>query len=180
MRDAALNTAKDAGFGAKMSAGFGQMASNPGAYSREMLTGLAAISPALADQGVQTATRRPDTGTIRNFTFDPYGQTYSDAGSYPASEYKGMAQGGIVALAAGGAPATMDQNAVNQLVREAATQAGGTLSFADASNAAKNLGISPAMLSSAASVGGGVKSLLVAHLKKRWYGPSLGNFPGSA
>jgi hypothetical protein len=102
MRDAALNTAKDAGFGAKMSAGFGQMASNPGAYSREMLTGLAAISPALADQGVQTATKRPDTGTIRNFTFDPYGQTYSDAGSYPASEYKGMAEGGIVALAKGG------------------------------------------------------------------------------
>jgi hypothetical protein len=102
MRDAALSTAKDAGFGAKMSAGMGQMASNPGAYTREMMTGLATVSPMLADQGVQTATKRPDTGTIRNFTFDPYGQTYSDAGSYPASEYKGMAQGGIVALAEGG------------------------------------------------------------------------------
>jgi hypothetical protein len=65
-------------------------------------SGLAAISPMLADQGVQTTTKRPDTGTIRNFTFDPYGQTYASAGNYPASEYKGMAQGGIVALAAGG------------------------------------------------------------------------------
>jgi hypothetical protein len=65
-------------------------------------TGLAAISPMMADQGVQTTTKRPDTGTIRNFTFDPYGQTYTSAGNYPASEYKGMAQGGIVALAEGG------------------------------------------------------------------------------
>ena len=102
LRDAALSKAGEAGFGAKMSAGFGQMASNPGAYTREMLTGLATISPVLADEGVKTATKRPDTGTIRNFTFDPYGQTYASAGNYPASEYKGMAQGGIVALAAGG------------------------------------------------------------------------------
>jgi hypothetical protein len=64
----------------------------------------AAVSPMMADQGVQTTTKRPDTGMIRNYTFDPYGQTYSDAGSYPASEYqgRGMAQGGIVALAEGG------------------------------------------------------------------------------
>jgi hypothetical protein len=64
--------------------------------------GLAAISPIMADQGVQTATKMPSTGTIRNYTFDPYGQTYTSAGNYPASEYKGMAQGGIVALAGGG------------------------------------------------------------------------------
>jgi DNA-directed RNA polymerase specialized sigma24 family protein len=102
LRDAALSKAGEAGFGAKMSAGLGQMASNPGAYTREMLTGLATISPVLADEGVKTATKRPDTGTIRNYTFDPYGQTYTSAGNYPASEYKGMAQGGIVALAAGG------------------------------------------------------------------------------
>jgi hypothetical protein len=101
-RDAALAKAGEAGFGAKMSAGFGQMASNPGMYGREILTGLAAISPMMADQGVQTTTKRPDTGMIRNYTFDPYGQTYSSAGNYPASEYKGMAQGGIVALAEGG------------------------------------------------------------------------------
>jgi hypothetical protein len=111
----------------------------------------AGLSPMLAADTVQTTTKRPDTGYIRNYTFDPYGQTYSDAGSYPASEYKGMAQGGIVALAAGGVPAKIDQNYVNQLVKEAATQAGGTLSFADASNAARNLGISEDMLRSAAS-----------------------------
>jgi hypothetical protein len=51
VRDAALSKAGEAGFGAKMSAGFGQMASNPGAYTREMLTGLATISPVLADEG---------------------------------------------------------------------------------------------------------------------------------
>ena len=152
VRDAALSTAKDAGFGAQMSAGMNQMASNPGMYTKDMLmAGLTATSPMMADEGVQTTTKRPDTGYIRNFTFDPYGQTYSDAGSYPASEYKGMAEGGIVALAAGGVPAKIDQNYVNQLVKEAATQAGGTLSFADAANAAKNLGISEDMLRSAAS-----------------------------
>jgi hypothetical protein len=102
LRDAALSKAGEAGFGAKAAAGFGQMASNPSMYGKEMLTGLAAISPMLADKGVQTTTKRPDTGTIRNYTFDPYGQTYTSAGNYPASEYKGMAQGGIVALAAGG------------------------------------------------------------------------------
>ena len=102
-RDAALSTAKDAGFGAQMSAGMKQMASNPGMYTKDMvMAGLTATSPMMADEGVKTATPRPDTGTIRNFTFDPYGQTYSDAGSYPASEYKGMAEGGIVALAKGG------------------------------------------------------------------------------
>jgi hypothetical protein len=86
-----------------MSAGFDQMVKNPKLYGKTLLTsGLSAISPMMADQGVQTTTKRPDTGYIRNFTFDPYGQTYSDAGSYPASEYKGMAQGGIVALAEGG------------------------------------------------------------------------------
>jgi hypothetical protein len=73
-----------------------------GGMGKTAAMGLAAISPMMADQGVQTTTKRPDTGTIRNYTFDPYGQTYTSAGNYPASEYKGMAQGGIVALAAGG------------------------------------------------------------------------------
>jgi hypothetical protein len=45
------------------------------------------------------------------------------------------------------------QDSVNQLVREAATQAGGTLSFADASNAARNAGISDTMLQGALSTG---------------------------
>jgi hypothetical protein len=45
-------------------------------------------------------------------------------------------------------PAAYDQAYVDQLIREAAQQAGGTLSFADASNAAKNLGIPMSMLTS--------------------------------
>jgi hypothetical protein len=140
-----------------LSAGFDAVTKSPetlGKFAKNNYGALAAaLSPMMAADTVQTTTKRPDTGTIRNYTFDPYGQTYSSAGNYPASEYKGMAQGGIVALAAGGAPAKMDQNAVNQLVREAATQAGGTLSYADASNAAKNLGISNDMLQGALSTG---------------------------
>jgi hypothetical protein len=73
-----------------------------GGPAKAVGAGFAALSPMMAADTVQTTTRRPDTGYIRNFTFDPYGQTYSDAGSYPASEYKGMAEGGIVALAKGG------------------------------------------------------------------------------
>ena len=65
-------------------------------------TGLAAIAPIMADQGVQTTTPRQDTGNIRRFSYDPYGQTYTPQGVFPAAGYKGMAQGGIVALAEGG------------------------------------------------------------------------------
>ena len=101
-RDAALAKAGEAGFGAKMSAGMGQMASNPGMYAKEMLTGLAAISPMMADEGVQTTTPKQDTGNIRRFSFDRFGQTYTPQGVFPAAGYTGMAQGGIVALAAGG------------------------------------------------------------------------------
>jgi hypothetical protein len=151
IRDAALSKAGEAGLGAKLSAGAGQMASNPGMYGKELMTGLATIAPIMADEGVQTATPKQDTGNIRRFSFDRYGQTYTPQGVFPAAGYTGMAQGGIVALADGGLPPTVNQDYVNQLVREAAQQAGGTLSFADATNAAKNLGISADMLSSAAS-----------------------------
>jgi hypothetical protein len=50
-------------------------------------------------------------------------------------------------------PSNYDQAYVNQLVQEAAQQAGGTLSYADAMNAASNLGISPSMMQSALSTG---------------------------
>jgi hypothetical protein len=50
-------------------------------------------------------------------------------------------------------PANYDQAYVNQLVREAAQQAGGTLSFTDLSNAAKNLGIPVEMVNRAISTG---------------------------
>jgi hypothetical protein len=122
-----------------------------GGMGKTAAMGLAAISPMMADEGVQTTTPKQDTGNIRRFSFDRFGQTYTPQGVFPAAGYTGMAQGGIVALANGGMPPTINQDYVNQLVREAAQQAGGTLSFADATNAAKNLGISPDMLSSAAS-----------------------------
>ena len=103
LRDTALSKASEAGLGSTLSAGMKQVASNPGMYAKDMLmSGYAAATPLMAADTVQTTTKRPDTGTIRNYTFDPYGQTYTSAGNYPASEYKGMAQGGIVALAEGG------------------------------------------------------------------------------
>ena len=77
-------------------AAFGNFAKN------NISTGLAAISPMMADQGVQTTTKRGDAGTIRRFSFDPYGQTYTSQGSYPADEEDRKASGGIVALAEGG------------------------------------------------------------------------------
>jgi hypothetical protein len=97
-----------------LSAGFDAVTKSPetlGKFAKSNFGALAAAaSPMMAADTVQTTTKRPDTGTIRNFTFDPYGQTYSDAGSYPASEYKGMAQGGIVALAKGGVSDAEIQN----------------------------------------------------------------------
>jgi hypothetical protein len=125
----------------------------------------------------QTVTK---PGMIRPYSFDPYGGTYTAGTPYEAAPTRAaegglmgmnnggyspgqldftqrsepvvrMASGGIAALAGGGMPANYDQNYVNQLVREAAIQAGGSLSYADASTAAKNLGISDDMLRTAAS-----------------------------
>ena len=103
LRDTALSKAGEAGLGARVSAGLGQMASNPGAYAGDaMKYGLAAISPMMADKGVQTTTPQQDTGSIRKFSYDPYGQSYTPQGVFPAAGYTGMASGGIVALAEGG------------------------------------------------------------------------------
>jgi hypothetical protein len=77
-----------------------------GGMGKTAAMGLAAISPIMADEGVQTATPKQDTGNIRRFSFDRYGQTYTPQGVFPAAGYTGMAQGGIVALANGG---TADQ-----------------------------------------------------------------------
>jgi hypothetical protein len=82
--------------------GFKELGTSMGGMGKLAQTGLAAISPMLADQGVQTTTKMPRTGTIRNYTFDPYGQTYTSAGDYPANEAERKASGGIVALAEGG------------------------------------------------------------------------------
>lgn len=137
--------------------GFKELGNTMGGMGKLAQTGLMAISPIMADQGVQTTTPRgSDTGYIRQKKFNPYTQQYTDLEPVKASEwgsrrFSDFADGGIVALADGGTPPTYDQNYVNQLVKEAATQAGGTLSYADAANAAKNLGISEDMLRSAAS-----------------------------
>lgn len=96
----------------KLATGFKAVTDSPAAFGNfaknNIGAGLAAISAINADEGVQTTTKRPDTGMIRNYTFDPYGQTYTSAGNYPASEYKGMARGGIVALAEGGTPGSIE------------------------------------------------------------------------
>jgi hypothetical protein len=92
----------------KMSAGFKAVTDSPAAFGNfaknNMQSGLAAISPMMADEGVQTTTPKQDTGNIRRFSFDRFGQTYTPQGVFPAAGYKGMAQGGIVALANGGTP----------------------------------------------------------------------------
>jgi hypothetical protein len=97
------------GFGDRLAQGASAAYNDPKAFVQGMggvgklaQSGLAALSPIFADQGVQTTTKRSDTGNVRRYSFDPYGQTYTSQGVYPATEEKGMAQGGIIALAAGG------------------------------------------------------------------------------
>jgi len=97
------------GFGDRLAQGASAAYNDPKAFVQGMggvgklaQSGLAAVLPMMADQGVQTTTKRSDTGNVRRYSFDPYGQTYTSQGTYPATEEKGMAQGGIIALAAGG------------------------------------------------------------------------------
>lgn len=92
----------------KLSAGLGSVASSPSSameFAKANWKPLAAAaSPIMADAMVPTTTKAPqlDTGNIRKFSYDPYGQTYTPQGIFPAAGYKGMADGGIVALANGG------------------------------------------------------------------------------
>ena len=97
------------GFGDRLAQGASAAMDNPKAFMQGMggvgktaQLGLAAIAPIMADQGVQTTTKMPSTGTIRRFSYDPYSQTYTSQGSYPAAEEERKASGGIVALAEGG------------------------------------------------------------------------------
>lgn len=77
----------------------------------------------------------------------------------PASQISAAASTGLLTGAPAPAaaevvmPTTYDQAYVNQLVQEAATQAGGTLSYADTVNAAQNLGIPLSMINAAMSGG---------------------------
>jgi hypothetical protein len=98
----------------KMSAGFKAVTDSPAALGNfaknNVQSGLMAISPIMADEGVQTTTPKQDTGNIRRFSYDRFGQTYTPQGVFPAAGYKGMAQGGIVALAEGGVSDQAVQN----------------------------------------------------------------------
>jgi hypothetical protein len=112
LNQAAATATKDfmaQGIGDKLMQGASAAFNNPSSFIQSMGgpakalgAAYATVSPMMADEGVKTATPRQDTGMVRNYTFDPYSQTYTSSGNYPASEYKGMADGGIVALAAGG------------------------------------------------------------------------------
>ena len=101
------------GFGDRLTQGASAAMNNPkgfvegmGGVGKLAQTGLAAIAPIMADQGVQTTTQRPSTpANIRKYSFDPYGGKYTFQGMYPAEKDQGMAQGGIVALAEGGTSA---------------------------------------------------------------------------
>jgi hypothetical protein len=114
LRDTALSKAGEAGFGAKMSAGLGQMASNPGTYAKDaLMSGYAAVSPMMAADTVKTTTPRADTGYIRQKKFNPYTQQYIDLEPVKASEwgsrsFSDFADGGIVALAKGGTYSAAD------------------------------------------------------------------------
>lgn len=94
-----------------MSAGAKAAAADPTGFLKSTWKPLAAAAaPIMADAMVPTTTKAPvqDTGNIRKFSYDPYGQTYTPLGIYPAAGYKGMAGGGIVALADGGVPGYAD------------------------------------------------------------------------
>lgn len=107
----------------------------------------AAVSPMLASEGVQTTTPRPtDTGNIRKFSYDPYGQTYTPLGVYPAADYKGMAGGGIVALADGG-PAPGSTQYVENVKNWFAANPNAT--YQDVQGAIQQYGLNPTDVQSA-------------------------------
>lgn len=91
----------------QLGGGLAAAAANPMGFAKSAFKPLmAAATPYLASEMVPTTTQRgdgeADTGNIRRFSFDPYGQTYTPLGVYPAKGYTGMASGGVVALANGG------------------------------------------------------------------------------
>jgi hypothetical protein len=81
-----------------------------GSFAKDNFKPLAAAaSPILADMMVPTTTEKPkalDSGYIRPYTYNPFGQQYTAQTPIKADEFgnRPMATGGIVALADGGAP----------------------------------------------------------------------------
>ena len=129
----------------RAAAGLSAVTSSPealGSFAKDNFKYLgAAASPIMADAMVPTATKvEPvDTGNIRKFSFDPYGQRYTPIGVFPAKDYKGgMAEGGIVALAGGGgltAQQFKEQMYAGGLDDTAATKRGLELAAAQGLNA---------------------------------------------
>jgi hypothetical protein len=91
--------------------GFKELGTSMGGMGKLAQTGLAAISPIMADEGVQTTTPKQETGYIRQKKFNPYTQQYIDLEPVKSDEwgsrrFSDFAGGGIVALANGGTPPT--------------------------------------------------------------------------
>lgn len=133
----------------QLTAGAKAAMNNPLEFAKANWKPLAAatLSPMLASESVQTTTPRPtDTGSIRKFSYDPYGQTYTPLGVYPAAGYKGMATGGIVALADGG-PAPGSTQYVENVKNWFAANPQATA--ADVQGAIQQYGLNPADVQSA-------------------------------
>ena len=163
LRDAALSGAGEAGLGAKAAAGMDAITTNPGAYAKDAVKyGLAAISPMMADQGVQTTTPRPTESNIRRFSYDPYSGQYESQGMYPAAQDKGMASGGIASLANGGAIAFAD-GGINALTSDPAWAKMGA---ADKIAAFNNAGITADVLG---APGTGVSAADIAWMQQNGY-----------
>ena len=99
-------------FGDMASAGVKAVANDPMAFAKQNLSNLAfAAAPIAADMMVPTTTKQPDlqgNDTINQFIYSPTGQ-YRSLNPVPAKNYgtpafKPFREGGIVALANGGAP----------------------------------------------------------------------------
>ena len=143
----ALNAQKQA-FAAplteRLSAGLGAITESPsslGSFAKQNLGNIAAAAtPIMAGAMVPTTTQAPtqDTGNIRKFSFDPIGQRYTPLGVFPAAGYKGMAGGGIVALANGGAIKMADGTPPAMLTDEQLFQKTGSWEAAAAARDAQN------------------------------------------
>jgi len=96
-------------FADRLSAGAAAVTDSPGAlgsFAKDNFKYLAAgAAPILADQAVKsnmpTTTTRP--GEVHTFSYNPYGQSYTPTGNYPASrKTETAADGGLMGMDAGG------------------------------------------------------------------------------
>jgi hypothetical protein len=125
--------------------GFKELGTSMGGMGKLAQTGLMAVSPIMADEGVQTTTPKQGTGYIRQKKFNPYTQQYIDLEPVKSDEwgsrsFSDFADGGIVALATGGVSDAEIQNWM------AANQGADDKTIADAM---QQYGVSTGQLSSA-------------------------------